>query len=244
MTHALTEYRYNRLTWEEMNEAIAAQKVVVLPTGSTEQHGLHLPAGRGRVPRRVGVPGVRPASRRSCVGAAAGVLRLESASHRFSRHDPHRAGGLHRLLPEHHQERRLPRLPEDPDRQRPRLQHAAGRPGGPQDGAGNQLPLRRAQLLHFWHRGVQAGEGNAGDGPRRRVRDVALSASGAGARADGKGGGRRRCGGQVREFGQHNSLSCVSTTTGDAGPSGVCTAIRPRPPRKRAGSSSRLPSPA
>lgn len=37
------EYRYNRLTWPEMNEAIAAQKVVILPTGSTEQHGPHLP---------------------------------------------------------------------------------------------------------------------------------------------------------------------------------------------------------
>ncbi|MFQ6040006.1 MAG: creatininase family protein, partial [Candidatus Poribacteria bacterium] len=37
------EYRYNRLTWEEMNEAIAMQKVVILPTGSTEQHGRHLP---------------------------------------------------------------------------------------------------------------------------------------------------------------------------------------------------------
>ncbi len=40
---AATEYRYNRLTWEEMNEAIAAQRLVVLPTGSTEQHGPHLP---------------------------------------------------------------------------------------------------------------------------------------------------------------------------------------------------------
>jgi creatinine amidohydrolase len=38
-----TEYRYNRLTWEEMNEAIAMQKVVILPAGSTEQHGRHLP---------------------------------------------------------------------------------------------------------------------------------------------------------------------------------------------------------
>jgi creatinine amidohydrolase len=37
------EYRYNRLTWPEMNEAIAAQKLVILPTGSTEQHGRHLP---------------------------------------------------------------------------------------------------------------------------------------------------------------------------------------------------------
>jgi creatinine amidohydrolase len=37
------EYRYNRLSWPQMNEAIAAQKLVILPTGSTEQHGKHLP---------------------------------------------------------------------------------------------------------------------------------------------------------------------------------------------------------
>ncbi len=37
------EYRYNRLTWAEMNGAIARQPVVILPTGSTEQHGRHLP---------------------------------------------------------------------------------------------------------------------------------------------------------------------------------------------------------
>lgn len=40
---ASTEYRYNRLTWPEMNDAIAANQVVILPTGSTEQHGRHLP---------------------------------------------------------------------------------------------------------------------------------------------------------------------------------------------------------
>jgi len=39
----LDEYRYNRLTWPEMNEALRAQKVVILPVGSTEQHGPHLP---------------------------------------------------------------------------------------------------------------------------------------------------------------------------------------------------------
>jgi creatinine amidohydrolase len=38
-----TEYRYNRLTWAEMNDAIAPQKLVILPTASTEQHGRHLP---------------------------------------------------------------------------------------------------------------------------------------------------------------------------------------------------------
>jgi creatinine amidohydrolase len=40
---AATEYRYNRLSWPEMNDAITLQKVVILPTGSTEQHGRHLP---------------------------------------------------------------------------------------------------------------------------------------------------------------------------------------------------------
>ena len=40
---APNEYRYNRLTWREMNEAIASQKLVILPTGSTEQHGPHMP---------------------------------------------------------------------------------------------------------------------------------------------------------------------------------------------------------
>jgi creatinine amidohydrolase len=40
---AAEEYRYNRLTWAEMNDAIAMQKVILLPTGSTEQHGRHLP---------------------------------------------------------------------------------------------------------------------------------------------------------------------------------------------------------
>src|SRR5262245_41210208 len=40
---ATTEYRYNRLTWPEMNDAIDLKKLIILPTGSTEQHGRHLP---------------------------------------------------------------------------------------------------------------------------------------------------------------------------------------------------------
>ena len=36
-------YEYNKLTWPEMNDAIEMQKVVILPTGSTEQHGPHMP---------------------------------------------------------------------------------------------------------------------------------------------------------------------------------------------------------
>jgi creatinine amidohydrolase len=38
-------FRYNHLTWEEMNDALSRepQPVVLLPVGSTEQHGPHLP---------------------------------------------------------------------------------------------------------------------------------------------------------------------------------------------------------
>lgn len=38
-----SEWRYEKLTWPEINEAIAQKKVVVLPVGSVEQHGYHLP---------------------------------------------------------------------------------------------------------------------------------------------------------------------------------------------------------
>jgi len=38
-----TQHRYELLTWPEINEAVSLRKVVILPVGSTEQHGHHLP---------------------------------------------------------------------------------------------------------------------------------------------------------------------------------------------------------
>lgn len=40
---ALDKHLYDDLTWPEINEAAEAGKVVLLPVGSTEQHGPHLP---------------------------------------------------------------------------------------------------------------------------------------------------------------------------------------------------------
>ncbi|MCL4535429.1 MAG: creatininase family protein [Bacteroidetes bacterium] len=39
----LEKYIYASLTWPEVNEAVAADRLVIMPTGMTEQHGPHLP---------------------------------------------------------------------------------------------------------------------------------------------------------------------------------------------------------
>jgi len=40
---AATEYRYEKLTWPEINDAVALNKVCIIPCGAVEQHGPHLP---------------------------------------------------------------------------------------------------------------------------------------------------------------------------------------------------------
>ena len=43
MSRATTEYRYEKLTWPEINDAVDLGKVCILPCGAVEQHGPHLP---------------------------------------------------------------------------------------------------------------------------------------------------------------------------------------------------------
>jgi creatinine amidohydrolase len=43
MTRAATEFRYEKLTWPEINDAIELRKVCIVPCGAVEQHGHHLP---------------------------------------------------------------------------------------------------------------------------------------------------------------------------------------------------------
>jgi creatinine amidohydrolase len=42
-SRAETEYRYEKLTWPEINDAIELGKVCIVPCGAIEQHGPHLP---------------------------------------------------------------------------------------------------------------------------------------------------------------------------------------------------------
>src|SRR6266516_860537 len=42
-SRAATAYRYEKLTWPEINDAIDLGKVCILPCGAVEQHGPHLP---------------------------------------------------------------------------------------------------------------------------------------------------------------------------------------------------------
>ena len=42
-SRAATEYRYEKLTWPEINDAVDMGKVCILPCGAVEQHGHHLP---------------------------------------------------------------------------------------------------------------------------------------------------------------------------------------------------------
>ena len=38
-----TKYRYEEFTWPEIRDAVAQNRVAVLPVGTVEQHGPHLP---------------------------------------------------------------------------------------------------------------------------------------------------------------------------------------------------------
>jgi creatinine amidohydrolase len=42
-SRAANEYRYEKLTWPEINDAVEMGKVCLVPCGSVEQHGAHLP---------------------------------------------------------------------------------------------------------------------------------------------------------------------------------------------------------
>src|SRR5438876_6804689 len=42
-SRAATDFRYEKLTWPEINDAVDLGKVCIVPCGAVEQHGAHLP---------------------------------------------------------------------------------------------------------------------------------------------------------------------------------------------------------
>lgn len=78
-TAVARQHRYELLTWQEINEAVAANKVVVLPVGSTEQHGHHLPLD---VDARLATSVVNEAGRRS----PEDMLILPSVAYGYTHH--------------------------------------------------------------------------------------------------------------------------------------------------------------
>ena len=53
-------YLYHHHTWPELGETAKKQPVVVLPIGSVEDHGHHLPLDTGQLPHLEHLRGSRP----------------------------------------------------------------------------------------------------------------------------------------------------------------------------------------
>ena len=130
-SHATTEYRYEKLTWPEINDAVAARQVCILPCGAVEQHGHHLPLDVDLV-----CPG----------GIARGcgetmpekVLVLPTIAYGYTGHVMDFPGTINtnyetfiRQRDRRHSLAGLPRVQEDHPAQRPRFEHAQSRPGRP-----------------------------------------------------------------------------------------------------------------
>ena len=79
-SRAATEYRYEKLTWPEINDAVELGKVCIVPCGAVEQHGPHLPLDVDLVCPTRHRPRGRPADSRQDAGAADRGLRLHRAT--------------------------------------------------------------------------------------------------------------------------------------------------------------------
>jgi creatinine amidohydrolase len=49
-----------RMSWAEIAEAVAARPIVLLPIGTVEQHGPHLPVNAVKYSSRFNVPPTQP----------------------------------------------------------------------------------------------------------------------------------------------------------------------------------------
>ena len=178
--------------------------------GDPPPHGLDRAARRSPAPRhrpvpgRIRVPGARPTGAGQGARAAGHPLRAQHASLRLPGDDPRRAPALHRLLRGRAQERRLPRVPADGRDQRPRLEHADGRPDRAPGGARDPGHLLRVRLLQHGARREPERARERGVRARGRVGDLALSPLRRRARPDGQGRAGHRPRGAHDDLRQHD----------------------------------------
>ncbi len=152
------QYRYELLTWPEINEAVRQEKVIVLPVGSVEQHGWHLPLDVDfRLASSV------------CLGAGARapaeMLVMPPVNYGYCHHVMDFPGTINiepsdlcPLPARHHALRRLSRLQADHPRQWAWLESSTGRAGR----AANESPDGR-RLLHALLVATDRGEVEHGD---------------------------------------------------------------------------------
>ena len=141
-SRAKTEYRYEKLTWPEINDAVELGKVCIVPCGAVEQHGPHLPldvdlvcpdgiargAGRAVPDKMLVLPIV-------AYGYTGHVMDFPGTINNDFEHFMHHVLDITKIAG-------LSRLQEDHPAQRPRLEHAEPRPGGPPDQPGDRRRVR------------------------------------------------------------------------------------------------------
>ena len=192
----------------------SAPTSILIPIGSCEQHGAHLPLGTDtitalEVSRRAAREG-RRAVRAAVLGR---LLAAAPARHRVGRRHDHAArehaerGALrHRALAH------PPRLEQARVRQRPRLQHEGARPAAAPDQVRDRRVRRALQAVRrALHRDARraAGEPAGGDAGLARVRARDVAGDGArpvagedGARRGGPRAGARLAAGLVHQEGR------------------------------------------
>ena len=145
MIGARLPYRYDHYTWPEIRDLVEKQPVVILPVGSTEDHGHHLPLD---VDTFV-VSSICDAAAQQIPDE---VLLLPEVAYGFEDHHMDFPGTITirdesfaQLCGRYHQERRPPRLSQDPYRQRSRLQCPYLGASSAPDGDRDRCTLRYAQ---------------------------------------------------------------------------------------------------
>ena len=145
MSRAKTEYRYEKLTWPEINDAVDLGKVCIVPCGAVEQHGPHLPldvdlvcpcgiangAGREIPDKMLVLPVV-------AYGYTGHVMDFPGTINTDFEHFMHQVLDITKVLA-YHGFKKIILL------ERPRLEHAEPRPGGPphQPGDGRRVRASR-----------------------------------------------------------------------------------------------------